>query len=709
MQQKIIFFITLLLANFGFAQTENSEDYYLISSSTILMATDYDKSIIDSCLKIFHQVESESEKLKAVNGIIEETAGLNIWTSYNDWLYDYTNTELKKDNRPEREKLLLRNKAGAVNNFGYYFQLFGDLDSAIVEYNKSLKIYEQIGDQIGTGNTLNNMGSIHYLQGNIALALSLYEKSLASRIIIGDQRGIANSLNNIGLIFQEEGDVSNALTFYERSLLIRENIGDPDLISTQVNNIGLCYLILGDNIEAENYFKRSLKIDEERNYQTGIAYSLFNIGRSFQNEEFHGKALEKYEESYDIFTSERNGIESGNCLGAIGQVYAEKGQNLIAIDYFNQALEIHEKSEFNDGICQSLEGLSGCYLSLGKIDLAISSAQKSLAIAKELGYLNRIKNATFRLYEIYSATGNDKDALEHYLLYKEVSDSIVIESTKKNFDLNKAALIYDQRLAYQKKQSEENIKFLQQKDAEQQTTITLITVSLIIILILLFIIMIRLRKHSIQKKQIEKQHREKEILLKEIHHRVKNSLQITTSIIRLQKMSLSNKDAIEALENSEGRIGAIALVHKLLYQDTEIKSISLGSYLSELAINFSLDKNGFDINIDCPQMKVETDIATPIAIICSELISNSVKHSGIFDNEKTLINIKVLQIDENKACLTISDSGKGFQDNFELSQSEGLGFEIIQALCEQIDANFQMLRPEKGAAFKITFPNATSA
>ncbi|OIQ31242.1 MAG: hypothetical protein BM555_05310 [Crocinitomix sp. MedPE-SWsnd] len=699
---KLLVGISQFLA-ISFGQKPTPNEFLLVDSVFLEKISLQDEQIVDSCLNIYHNSNLESVKLEAVSGIVELCSGISVWTSYNQWLFEYTSTNLEMENDVSRKRRLLLAQADAINNFGFYFQIYGELDSALIEYEKSLLIYEKAGDQIGSGNCLNNIGSIYYYRGDIYHAVRYYQRSLGKRILVGDQRGVANSLNNIGLIFQEEGDITNALSYYNKSLIIRERLGDPELISTQLNNIGLCYLILNENIEAEFYFNRSLEIDSKQNYQTGIAYSYFNLGRCFHNENSFGKALEKYHLSNEIFIREGNKIESGNCLAAIGQVYTESGQDKMAIEYLEKSLHIHLEVNFNDGICQAYEGLSKSYLNIGKLDLAKELAEKSLEIAVEIGYVNRIKNAAHTLFEINEKSGNIKAALANFQLFKVMSDSIIQEDAKKNFELNRAAITYEQKLTFQKKQSEQSIKYLEEKDASQQKTIYFIALFLIVIFALSTLLAFRLRRNFLQKKEIERQHSEKEILLKEIHHRVKNSLQITTSIIRLQKLSLSNEEAISALENSEARIAAIALVHKLLYLDTEIKSIDLNEYLKELLNNFGLNSQRFSLDLNCEAIQIETDVATPIAIVCSELISNSVKHAP--SNSEEVINIRIdasiISNDEIKLC--ISDSGKGFTPDYEIENSNGLGFEIILALIDQIDGKIKRIRSNEGAEFEIQF------
>jgi two-component sensor histidine kinase len=201
--------------------------------------------------------------------------------------------------------------------------------------------------------------------------------------------------------------------------------------------------------------------------------------------------------------------------------------------------------------------------------------------------------------------------------------------------------------------------------------------------------------------------KEKENLLKEIHHRVKNNLQIISSLLNLQSHQLADENAKLALDESKNKIQAIALVHQKLYQSENYTSVELINYLKELADHqqnmYANDQLPVKISVEGESMNVNTDVAVPLGLIFTELITNSFKHAftGIKEPEITI------SLTQNQDCceMTFSDNGCGLPSNFSFELSETLGMEIIKALSEQISgsASYQSL---DGANFKINFSAA---
>ena len=201
--------------------------------------------------------------------------------------------------------------------------------------------------------------------------------------------------------------------------------------------------------------------------------------------------------------------------------------------------------------------------------------------------------------------------------------------------------------------------------------------------------------------------KQKEILLKEIHHRVKNSLQLVSSIIRLQRHGLTDENATRVLDASERRIYSVSLVHRLLYQNKEIEYIRLDDYLHELATH-NLDVSGISITITCPEIKVHIDIATPLSLMINECISNSIKHAFTDDSEGNEINVEIELLKHEMLQVTISDNGKGFPDHFDpFKTTEGLGMELVTLLSQQIEADFKFLNTESGSSVIFLLKNQT--
>jgi two-component sensor histidine kinase/CHASE1-domain containing sensor protein len=208
---------------------------------------------------------------------------------------------------------------------------------------------------------------------------------------------------------------------------------------------------------------------------------------------------------------------------------------------------------------------------------------------------------------------------------------------------------------------------------------------------------------ALRTAELEESNRLKENLLREIHHRVKNNLQITSSLINLQKRKLTDRETIQALESSQGRISAIALIHQKIYQDEGAKAVDLKGYLVDLINSHKNISPTVRYEISCPKISIDLDTAVPIAIITSELVINAFKHAFSNEDQTALLKITVTVMEDEHINLTISDNGKGLPENFEITNAIGLGFEIIQKLCRQIGAKFSFRTSESGTDFTLVF------
>jgi len=201
---------------------------------------------------------------------------------------------------------------------------------------------------------------------------------------------------------------------------------------------------------------------------------------------------------------------------------------------------------------------------------------------------------------------------------------------------------------------------------------------------------------------------EKEILLKEIHHRVKNNLQVISSLLELHSSSIEDETARAALVESQNRIQSISLIHHKLYQNDNLASIELSGYTSELYRQVSgLFKKPFqqvsaEINIE--ETYVDIDTAVPLGLIINELIINIFKYA-LSDQKEGKIEIYLSQGKEGCFKLTVQDNGPGMPEGFEISKSRSLGLRLIKRLSKQIGGSVEYIY-ENGSKFIISFKNS---
>lgn len=213
---------------------------------------------------------------------------------------------------------------------------------------------------------------------------------------------------------------------------------------------------------------------------------------------------------------------------------------------------------------------------------------------------------------------------------------------------------------------------------------------------------------KLEAEKIKQPLKEKEVLLKEIHHRVKNNLQIISSLLNLQADFITDAKAKEKYNESIGRVRSMAIIHELLYRSKNLSSIKLRDYISELVNYISETYNirndiKVEMDIDVSNDFIEMDIAIPCGIIINELVSNAFKYAFAKNSPgKIRVEFKELKSDELKYKLSVSDNGKGMPKKIDFINPSTLGLQLVHSLVQQIEGTLDV-QSKKGARFTISF------
>lgn len=206
------------------------------------------------------------------------------------------------------------------------------------------------------------------------------------------------------------------------------------------------------------------------------------------------------------------------------------------------------------------------------------------------------------------------------------------------------------------------------------------------------------------EQQIQTSLREKEALLREIHHRVKNNLQITSSLLRLQASNISDADARAIFDATQLRIRSMALVHEKLYQARDLTRINFGDYVRTLAEllfkSFAVETNAVSLDISGADVLLDIDIAVPCGLVVNEILSNALKHA--FPGGRGTIGVHLARTDK-QCVMTIRDDGVGLPPQFDLHSIDTLGLQLVRGLVQQIDGCLEV-RSIIGTEFRIEFP-----
>jgi len=210
---------------------------------------------------------------------------------------------------------------------------------------------------------------------------------------------------------------------------------------------------------------------------------------------------------------------------------------------------------------------------------------------------------------------------------------------------------------------------------------------------------------KIDEERIKQSLHEKEVLLKEVHHRVKNNLQIISSILNLQSSTITDQLTLDLLRNSQDRIRSMSLIHELLYQTKDFSTINFSEYIRSISTNlfqsYNQNKN-IVLVLEVDELFLDLDLAIPCGLIINELITNSLKYAFEIQGDGE-VKICLSQTD-NDVLLKIEDNGKGFPSTIDFRDTESLGMQLVVSLIDQIDGKIE-LENLKGAKYKLSFKN----
>ena len=274
--------------------------------------------------------------------------------------------------------------------------------------------------------------------------------------------------------------------------------------------------------------------------------------------------------------------------------------------------------------------------------------------------------------------------------------------------------IYSKDLAnslasFKTKQAVKN-KDLEIKYQQEKSNLYFVIASLIAVLLLISVlVLIRKGKQAklLNNKNliIEKSLKEKQLLLKEVHHRVKNNFQIVSSLLELQVKGIEDSKAKELAEEGKSRVKSMALIHQKLYQNDDLL-IEFDEYIKSLVKDISTmygnDKNP-KINLDVPDYKFDIDTAIPLGLIINELITNAYKYG--FGTDSQILDISMKKEDDSSYLLEIKDNGKGLPANFDFAKAKSLGLRLVRRLSKQLHGKTNYSY-DSGSKFSIRFKDS---
>ncbi len=531
-------------------------------------------------------------------------------------------------------------------------------------------IYDCIIGLIFINNRLNNKKAVDEYMNEL---ISAAEK-------LNDKKKLANSYIQLGNYYIDQTYLKLAIEAYFKALKLAEESNDSDEIGNALGNIGLANLYLHEYNDAITYYLKQEQILLKLNDEFELSNTYSDMGQAFNGLNKFSKGLEYHLKSFAIRKKMNYKPGISNSLYNIGLTYYLKEEADSALKYTSIAFKLNKEINNQMGIALNYM-LSGKINHLKKDDKqAIRLLEQSMKIAEEYNYQDVILEASGSLSRIYAQLKSYENAYRNILVHYEISDSMI------NRENLKSITQLEMQHEFDKKQNEVEFNHLQ-KTLKYETQIKRnkivrnfsMLVGLIISVSSIFVYF------SYQKSR--KANKEKEALLKEIHHRVKNNLQVISSLLNLQSGSIEDSNTKKAVKESQSRVKSMALIHQLLYQSEMFSKIDFGEYLEQLmsSLQSAYKKPGRNIKyvLNTQKIKLDIDVAIPLGLITNELATNAYKYA-FNDSTDGTISINFSSNSTNDYLLCLSDNGPGMPKDFDPEKSNTLGLKLVKLLTKQI-------------------------
>ncbi|WP_413667596.1 histidine kinase dimerization/phosphoacceptor domain -containing protein [Mucilaginibacter sp. Mucisp86] len=599
----------------------------------------------------------------------------------------------------------------------YYSQDFlqQTMVSRIHCLNQAVNAFERTNYLVELARCYRLLADLHQMMNNYTLAFDEAKKALKyyGQAHYTETQGLYALL---GRLYYTQGDYKTAINYQLRALQIAtaSNADNVRLICQINNNLGYDFMKLGDNPKAINYFSRALEIAKSEKDNATIYLLAGNIVDVYlrMNQPQKAKAfLTQVTQKFAYPTGKL--YEGGDEVSQTYlKIYLALKQYNIAKRYCdeliqrtnNPNLNLYARSSYYELIIKYYTATAGYAEALKYLKL-------NQTLLKKIGNDNDLGTNETLWFGLDTSRRQYQSAIHHLTSANTIKDSI--------FNATKSKQIEQLQIEFETRQKEAQISLLNQKsrleqaNLQQANLVKNLTIGAIFLLLVIAGLLFRQNVHKQRNNEVissknvllEDLLLQKEWLLKEVHHRVKNNLQIVMSILNTQSAYLQNDVALEAIRGSQHRVNAIALLHQKLYSSTTSALVSMPAYIGELIdyLSDSFDTSFRHIKIRqvLNPLSLDPALAVPIGLILNEAITNAIKYA--FDHNGGEIVVSLFTWNNDYAVLKVSDDGRGLPPGFDLNEANSLGMEMMKALGKQLKGKFAV-ENALGVTLMITFP-----
>jgi two-component sensor histidine kinase len=521
-----------------------------------------------------------------------------------------------------------------------------------------------------------SIGNIKNSQKDDPKALEYYFLSLEMDKKMGANEGIAINYKNIGDVYLSQKKYEDALSYFSKTLDIRQNMGDKKSIPSLYNSIGAVYSELKNYNKSREYYDKV--IESAYSNKSSLFVSYTNISEGFLNQNMLIDAKSWADKALGIAKEIGEDIENFEKIyQLLSQIQHLQGNYLDAYENYKQYI-LYRDSLYNEENTKKIVETEMLY-EFDKKEIATQASfqksQDSLKLVQQKAIeLQQLEN---EYQSKYALAKNNEERLQ--LLYEEDLKRQEIEN---NFQQQQIKNNASQKKNQAIKQAEYEKELLIQASKRRNSILILSSISALLLLSGGFVYW-RFQTKKKEAQRLDVKNQKIETLVKELHHRVKNNMQIISSLLSLQSSKTDSADVKEAFHDGINRVQAMGLIHQKLYMSEDITQVNMKEYIESLSENlissYAISGRSVKLQKDLKDISLNIDTAVPLGLILNELLTNALKYG-------TTNTLPEISISFDGSLLIIKDNGiKNFHPD-QHRDSNSFGLKLIQILCKQIRA-----------------------
>jgi len=522
-----------------------------------------------------------------------------------------------------------------------------------------------------------------------------------------DSVSMVRTCHNMGLIYNQFEEFDKSLnSFLEgKTFLLSKDKRKHLTFDDDISNM----MMKANNLSKAKYYgEQAVKSSRELNLESQLAKTLNNLGFIAELEGDYDKAINLYLESDSINKKPDNKLTT--VLNAIGKYSCKLKKGYALNQNEINELTAYKKEDYRQVTKNQIELVLLDHFSKKNITYQdFYERYKPLQKDFEKQKKKFLQKSLYKIeYNFLTNIGEYKKANTALLNYYDFKNDL--EEQKQKFAM------LDLEAKYEKSLNVQQIEDLGQKTQtqsfrikQQKNALIIGGVGLGIITLLSFFIFRLYRRVSSQNTVIKDALKDKDFLLREIHHRVKNNLQVISSLLSLQSRQIEDTNVQMAIKEGRSRVRSMALIHQNLYQNENLAGVNVAMYLkkltNELFQTYNIDSDRIKLSMDIPEIELDVDTMVPFGLIINELVSNCLKHA-FPDNKAGKINVTLKDMND-KLYLTVKDNGIGINPDV-LNSSKSFGNKLLKAFTNKLNGTMEIVN-DSGTEVNLVINNYKKA